>query len=177
MPLHWIQRGKRRKPALAGGRRTQAMAVLPGLPVSIRTGRAFGGMRGRAEGVRWESAVNMDIDRELIALDTCLADFVHPLHLSVQQRALAVAAGIIAGAPPADRFVVATRLEKVLVRHGLGELSKSLMETHALRLDASKASTSSMLTDSDGRFPPVDARTARRGRPPAKSDHERRPLG
>lgn len=134
-------------------------------------------MRGCAEDVRWESAVNMDIDRELIALDICLADFAHPLNLSVQQRALAVAAGIIAGAPPADRFLVATRLEKVLVRHGLEEFTESLMERHALRLDASKGSTPSMPDQGDGRFMAVDARTARRGRAPAKSGHERRPLG
>lgn len=134
-------------------------------------------MRGRAEVERWESAVNMDIDRELIALDTCLADFAHPLNVSVQQRALGVAAGIIAGAPPADRFVVASRLEKVLLRHGLAEFSPTLMEKNPLRLDAGRGSTPSMLDAGDERFVPVDARGAPRGRAPAKSNHERRPLG
>lgn len=75
--------------------------------------------------------MEMDIDRELIALDTCLADFKHPLQPSVQERAQAVAAGIIAGAPPAERFHVATRVEIVLLRHGLTDCCHGLMEAQA----------------------------------------------
>lgn len=67
------------------------------------------------------TAMEWDIDRELIALDTCLADFEHPLSLSVRTRALALAAGIVAGAPVADRSGVATRLERTLRRHGITE--------------------------------------------------------
>lgn len=69
----------------------------------------------KGTGMEW------DIDRELIALDTCLADFEHPLSLAVRKRALALATGIVAGAPVPDRAAVATRLELTLRRHGITE--------------------------------------------------------
>jgi hypothetical protein len=81
-------------------------------------------------------AMEWDIDRELIGLDTCLADFEHPVSAAVRKRALALAAGIVAGAPEHDRPGVALRLEITLSRHGIthrGEAAETAPDLHQRR--------------------------------------------
>ncbi|MGH8077381.1 MAG: hypothetical protein ACREPE_08680 [Lysobacter sp.] len=119
--------------------------------------------------------MEMDIERELIALDTCLADFKHPLSPSVRERALGVAAAIIAGASATDRFLVATRLEIVLLRHGLTDCCHTLLEAHAARKDGRPASSPYRASSHDERLA-ADARDPRRGRLPSASPSDRRPV-
>lgn len=76
--------------------------------------------------------MELDVDRELTALDTCLGDFPHPISQSVRERALTLASAIISGAPRGERYFVAKRLETMLLRHGITECDIEL-EAQATR--------------------------------------------
>lgn len=78
--------------------------------------------------------MKLDVDRELVSLDTCLGDFAHPISAPVQRRALEQAAEIIAGAPREERLQVAMRIQTMLLRHGISESTENLMKTYAVRL-------------------------------------------
>lgn len=71
--------------------------------------------------LRGRALVELDVDRELNALDTCLGDFPHPIGASVRHRALYLASSIVSGAPRGERYFVAKRLETMLLRHGITE--------------------------------------------------------
>lgn len=77
--------------------------------------------------------MELDVDRELTALDTCLGDFPHPISPSVRDRALGLASAIISGAPRGDRYFVAKRLETMLLRHGITDCCDTELEAQAAR--------------------------------------------
>lgn len=77
--------------------------------------------------------MELDVDRELTALDTCLGDFPHPISASVRDRALKLASSIVSGTPRGERYFVAKRLETMLLRHGITECWDVDLEAQSAR--------------------------------------------